>query len=165
MKYANNGVIPFVMDSAALNINCENCGDIFSCINIGTITGDIIVHFDIDVGINIFAIAIITIDIINNARPDSGNIFKKLVKATTIIVGMFVSLNIDMNCDAKKLQHHPHPHVYHRNNISFDRRWNICSLLLSPSLMTGCISYTYYSRLAYPCSQLICVWFWYEFYS
>ena len=66
MKYGNSGVIPFVMDSAALNINCENCGDIFSCINIGTITGDIIVHFDIDVGINIFAIAIITIDIINN---------------------------------------------------------------------------------------------------
>ena len=63
MKYANNGVIPFVMDSAALNINCENCGDIFSCINIGTITGDIIVHFDIDVGINIFAIAIITIEL------------------------------------------------------------------------------------------------------
>ena len=103
MKYASNGVIPLVIDSAALKTNCENCGDIFICIIAGTKTGDIIDHFVIVVGTNKFAIAIIIIATITKTIPDNGNAFKILVNNITISVPIFVSLKIAIYCDAKKI--------------------------------------------------------------
>ena len=43
-KDASNGVNPFVIESPALITICANCGDIFDCMNIGTTTGENIIH-------------------------------------------------------------------------------------------------------------------------
>ena len=100
-KYASNGVIPFVIDSEALNINCEYCGDKFICIIAGTNIGDMIIHFVIVLGTKRFDIEIISTENIIKIIPDNGNAFSKSVKSTTINVPILVSLNIAINCDAK----------------------------------------------------------------
>ena len=102
-KYARSGVTPFVIDSAALKMNCEYCGDIFSCIIAGTRIGDIIIHFVIVLGTNRFDIAITMIATIISNVPDNGIDFSILDRNTTIMVPMFVSLNIAMNCEAKNI--------------------------------------------------------------
>ena len=70
-KLPNNGVIPFVIDIPVLITTWANSGEIFACINVGTKTGDIIIHFCEGLVKNILAIATNNSETINDINKES----------------------------------------------------------------------------------------------
>ena len=88
-----SGVIPLVIESDALNINCPNSGEILDCINFGTTIGDSINHLPADAVLNILTIASTnTINIINGT-PVNSKLSIIFAHQAVINVGILVFLN------------------------------------------------------------------------
>ena len=102
-KYVNNGLIPLIDESAALNTAVANSGVNVFCMNIGTIIGDNIAHFVLATGTKTEDINIIIKHTIMSMIPESSMLFRNSANDATINIPIFVCLKIKQNCAAKKM--------------------------------------------------------------
>ena len=103
-KYANNGVNPFVIESAAVYITCENSGLILAFISNGTILPDKIIHFVCEPGQNKLAIA--TNNITANISPIPLNPNPPIILEINAVITspILLSSKTLINNDAKKIR-------------------------------------------------------------
>ena len=93
-KYVNNGLIPLIDESAALNTAVANSGVNVFCMNIGTIIGDNIAHFVLATGTKTEDINIIIKHTIMSMIPESSMLFRNSANDATINIPIFVCLKI-----------------------------------------------------------------------
>ena len=103
-KKADRGVIPLVIESAALKTNCKNWGDIFDCIKGGTITGAKIIHFPWAVVKNKFANAVKIMAKKSRGIPEKGKLSITFATIPVKIVAIFVFLKIAINWEATNIK-------------------------------------------------------------